>query len=480
MIDAAMRRLPFNAPRAEVWHAHTRRSASPALILLSVSLGAPEPASASTPSSPSPALNGERPGECPVGEGSAIAELACELAAGIGAVPAGTLVVTAPIESRSSLKDPAALGLLIGQVVAGQFRGGARAATELADLTRARALASRAGTLVHVNVVLENGELRVVANLYPVPARFWDRTRDPQPSPVAHAFASRRLDPEIRSHLPPVPLVAARVDRAELPESHVLALGCADLDRDGALELVLLGRQRVEVGRIRSGKLARTASHSLADLSPVAPSPLREPIGAVALHPGSHADVGTSDRAVLTRFDTAFQVGEQPDRRLPWPGGGCSRFSGAFVSSQIEPCTAADPIPPLTALGWNVDAVAGAVLIDREGRLRTLYAGRRADTPEAVVIDSRGRSVRVPEVGAQLAVGDLDGDGEPEVLASLDTAEPSHDAVVVRSWHRDGRLEERLRIPVGEGVRAIAVCPAESEAMAPIAIATDRQLWVVR
>ncbi len=417
---------------------------------------------------------------CSRGKASAISEVACELALALAELPNGALVVAAPTVSAAALRQPEELSRRIAANVAGRLGRGARAADAAADLTRARALASQAGTLVHLAVTLEAAEVRVVADVFPVPARFWDRVRDPRPSPVLHAFASRRLDPEIRSFLPPVPIVARHVDRADLPESQVVALGCDDLDLDGASELVLLGRHAVVLGRLRKGALERAASVELAGLSPVAQSPLREPIGSVAVSAGSHVDVGTSDRAFMVRLDRALHLTEKPGRRLPWPAGGCSRFVGPVLAGQIEPCVATDPAPALDALGWGTDAVGGAALLDRAGRLRSIYAGRRGDTPEVVLVDGDRRTARVPEAGAQLAVADLDGDGDPELLTSLDTLDPTVDAVVVRTWRGDGSVEERLRVPVPEGVRAVGVCPSDGESMAPIAIATTRSLWIVR
>jgi len=438
---------------------------------------APEPAQAqaATPAAAAPA-----PPPCGRGRSAAISEIACELALALATAPAGALVVAAPLASAAPLRQPDELARRLAANLAGRLGRGARAADEIADLTRARALASAAGNLVHLATTLEAGEVRVVADVYPVPARFWDRVRDPRPSPVLHAFASRRLDPEIRSFLPPVPLVASRVDRAALPESPVVSLACDDLDLDGVPEVVLVGRHALSVGRLRQGAFERAASVELSALSPVAQSPLREPIGSVVVTPGSFLDVGTSDRAFMMRLDGLLHLTEHPGRRLPWPAGGCSRFAGPVLASSIERCVATDPAPALDDFGWGTDAIAGAALLDRAGRLRSIYAGRRGDAAEVVLLDGDRRSARIAEAGAQLAVSDLDGDGEPEVLASLDTLDPAADAVVVRTWHGDGRVEERLRVPVPEGVRAIGVCPPEGEKMTPIAIATSRSLWIVR
>jgi hypothetical protein len=97
-----------------------------------------------------------------------------------------------------------------------------------------------------------------------------------------------------------------------------------------------------------------------------------------------------------------------------------------------------------------------------------------------VLVDDRGRRARISGVGAQLAIGDLDGDGQPELVSGSDTLDPAADALVVHTWQDDGKLVERLRIGVPSGVRAVAICPPESAGQAPIAVATGDGVWIVR
>jgi hypothetical protein len=85
----------------------------------------------------------------------------------------------------------------------------------------------------------------------------------------------------------------------------------------------------------------------------------------------------------------------------------------------------------------------------------------------------------LPRAGAQLALGDLDGDGAPEIATSLDTLEAHADALVVYSW-LDSALRERLRLPVPSGIRALALCPARTLSMGPILAATREALWLVQ
>jgi hypothetical protein len=95
-------------------------------------------------------------------------------------------------------------------------------------------------------------------------------------------------------------------------------------------------------------------------------------------------------------------------------------------------------------------------------------------------MDDTGRSVRIPGAGGQLALGDLDLDGAPELVSSSDTRAPSSDVLTVRSWGTDGVVRERFRLAVPDGIRALATCPSEDARAAPIVVATGSGLWIVR
>lgn len=418
------------------------------------------------------------PAACSRGARSALAELSCELGRSLPRLPAGTLVVAAPLASDAAVQSPAALTARLAHVVAGSL--GARATDVPAALARARTLASSAGTLLHLRAEIVRGELRLVADLYPVPKSFWDRVRDPEPSPSAHAFASRRLDAELRTFLPPVPLVAKRVEKSTTREAHPVALGCGDVDGDGTLELVLVSRHRVSLGRVRGGRFVASVTRAWSELSPLSRAPLREPIASVWIEPGRHVDVGISDRLETIRFSGALAPGARLGRRLPWPGGGCAHLVGLSVQPTIEACAAGDPPPALARMDRPADALAGGHVVGSDGTARLVRAERVFNEPVALLSDDGGRTARVEGVGAQLAVGDVDGDGQPELVTGADVLDASGDALIVHTWQRDGRTAERLRIAVPGGVRALAICPPDSAGLAPIALATSGALWIVR
>jgi hypothetical protein len=126
-----------------------------------------------------------------------------------------------------------------------------------------------------------------------------------------------------------------------------------------------------------------------------------------------------------------------------------------------------------------MDAMAGTRYSDVSGQLVTAWAMRDPEDQTLWLADDRDNRAKLPNVGAQVALGDLDRDGYVEVLVSENTLDPKADALLVYTWQPEG-LVSRYRLPVPSGVSAIAVCPPEDLGLSPIAIASDKSLWVVR
>lgn len=408
--------------------------------------------------------------------GSAVSAVACELARGLGDVPAGALVVSAPIRADVELERGEQLSARLARLVAG--RTGGKSHPEPVAAGAARALASTAGTLVFLQPELKHGELRVTADVIPIPKRFWDRVRDPRPDPTAHAFSSRPIDAELRTFLPVVPLVAERVDKARIVDGPAVALACGDITGDGNSELIWVGRRRLRVGVIRSKRFVTRALAEWSSLSPIHPTPLREPIGTAVLRGPHRLDAGLTDRARGVRLDGDLKKVAQLEAPLPWPPAGCIDRKGIALSARRTPCAGEGaPDAPNQRL---VDAVAGATITTKQGAERHVRASRTANGSTVELRDDGGRTARVTSVGAQLAVGDVDGDGQPEIISGADTRDPGSDAVVVRTWTDAGSVSERYRLAVPKGVRALALCPARSTGRAPIAVATGDGVWLIR
>lgn len=394
--------------------------------------------------------------ECPRGSGPALGELACEVARALGDRAARALVVAVRPEGDDAKTRADGLGVRLAELVAGAIGPDARGLRTAEPESRTAALPWKTRPLVLLHVTIEAERVRVNADLHTTYPRLWQRAKSEKLGPVAHGFAERGVDGEVRSFLPRVPLVATTVHRAQGVDPDLVALACGDVDRDGSLEIAALGRQRIALGRVRAGAFRPFATRSLGELAPIAPAPLREPIAVAWIPEPGVLEIGTSDRAGALRLDRKLEPVASLDGRLPWPGGG--------VLAKLE-------------TGGEIDAIAGAALVSEKGVLRRVRAERRPDG--TVKLADGKRSASLERLGAQLAVGDLDSDGNPELVASLDTLDPQADALVVYSWLDGKKPEERLRIPAPGGVKALAVCPARALRMAPIAAKVGDRLWIV-
>jgi len=427
---------------------------------------------------------------------AAISRIVDALARELGPVDDRALVVAAPLTSDSQAPRGAQLTALIATQLAGRIGAGARPRVEPTPLGEARAAAGGAPALVHLQVEIVAGKLRVTADVFPVPRTVWARIRDPEPGPIAHAFAQAHLDAEIRTYLAPVPLVAAlTVERAKNFESDVVALACGDIDGDGAPEILSVSRRRISLLRLRGGQVIPVVSRPWVELAGVHPTPLREPIGFATMvqrAPGGEplppfADVGLTDRARSLRVDGRLQVtAEMAGIAVPdGAGTACTRLWGLSISGPLGPCAPGDPQPVSGSVGGQYDALASARLLTPRGEAFSVWAGRERGAVE--IRDDAGRRQGLSSAGAQLAVGDLDQDGDPEILASLDVQSALEDAVVVWTWPRSKvakagaeKPREALRLPAPAGVHALAVCPPDGPGRAPFAVATSDEIWVVR
>ncbi|MET0591754.1 MAG: hypothetical protein ABW133_03585, partial [Polyangiaceae bacterium] len=303
-----------------------------------------------------------------------------------------------------------------------------------------------------------------------------------------HAFAAARIDGEVRSYLAPVPLVGARIDRATLDDKEVVALACGDVLGDGSVEIVALSRRRITIGRARGGRFAALRSVALRDLSGIAAAPRREPVGGIALGPSQRGapriDVGITDRARGSRLDGDLKlIGAIHGVPFATPeGDACLTPGGSTSATSVGKCADSDLAPPPFDAGEPRDAIATAVFVDPRGAVRTATAIRDPRTGE-IKLESGDRTVTVPRSGAQIALGDLDQDGAPEIVTTLDVLPKPQggvdDALVVTTWEPDGTLREKSRTQVPTGVRAVAACPPEGGAGA-IVMATPGELWIVR
>jgi hypothetical protein len=400
---------------------------------------------------------------------SCIATTAQQTVAAVGAVPSGALVVAAPLESDVApiANKGTELALRVASVVAGKIPG-AHAAARTASLDDARAIAARASRLVYVRVQIVKSQLRVTVDAYPVVRNVWDRARLPPPPPSGHAYAAAPIDAEVRAFFPPIPLVLGSVYKASGAAGDVLAAACGDLDGDGAPEILLVGRERVSLARLRANRVQVDRSVAWSALAKRVPVPLREPLGGAAIETG-RAFVGTSDRGGVA-LDADLGAPKPLPGGIPIGAGLC-----APVSTSRLPLRAGGPCDVAALPGDGAsDAASAYDLVTSAGK------------GEVAVATSAGGKLSVSlggvekatfdQAGAQVVVLDADLDGTPEVAFASDATEG--DAITIATVG-DGGARVVKRIPAPAGVRALAACPPMGGGAGLVAV-VGSEVWLVR
>ncbi len=410
---------------------------------------------------------------------SALATIAPEVVKGLGAVPASAVVIASPLASDQPSPKGDELSVRVAQLVAGKIGGTARPHGKAEPLAAARATAGKAGALVFLQVEVAKGEVRVTADLYPSMANAWDRVRIAAPAPLAHAFASGAIDAEVRAFLTPILLEQASLHRAKHDEGEVLALGCGDLDGDGGMELAFVSRARVVLGHLKAGKLALGRAAPWSALSPRVGVPLREPLaGAVIRGPGALL-VGITDRGGVQLDQNLAPAASLVGVPVPLAkDGGCAHASpeSQIFEGDVTACAAQDARPAVLASppGRKFDAFASAEIVQRDGSVKPIWVDR--EPGGKLRIRFGDQSLSVEGAGAQIAVGDLDLDGVPEIVTTSDAGD---DALLISSWAPQG-LRPRARLPAPNGVRALAVCPPETRGIPSVAAVVGGEVWLWR
>jgi hypothetical protein len=463
----------------------TCRAAIGSIVLVCASAATPETrvfgAPAPAPQAPAP--------------GSATSQIAGRLASDLAPSAKEAVVFVAPLRSDEPAPRGAELASKLAAMIAGALGPGASARAEPVPLATAQAMAREAKALVYVQIDIAHGQIQATADAYRTTRNVWDRARQPVPSPVAHVFAAARIDGEVRAYLAPVSIVANRIDRVTTEDRDVVAIACGDVDDDGALEIVTLGRRRVAIGRARAGRFVPSKVVLLRDLSAIAPSPLREPLGGVTIVPArgaqpTHIDLGITDRARGSRLDGDLRV-LGPIAGVPFarsPGDACVTFQGSTLSAVVAKCADGDAPVDTADMEAPLDAAAHATFVGADGAIRSVGATRDPRSAE-LRLRSGTETVTLPHAGAQIALADLDQDGSPEIISTLDVAAkasigeqakpPEADALVITTWQPGTGLQERARTAVPGGVRAVAACPPDGAGAAPVVIATSGELWII-
>ncbi len=412
----------------------------------------------------------------------ALETLAPEIARSLGTVPAGTVVVVSPLASDLPAPKGDELAVRLGALIAGKLGGTTRSHPQVAQLSTARAVSGKGGALVYVGIEIAKGELRASADLYPVMRNGWDRIRVPAPPPRAHAFATAPLDAEARAFLPPIILEQASIHKVRHDEGEVIAMACGDMDSDGGMELVLVSRARVAMGHVRGGRFLAEKFAPWGALAPRLPVPLREPLAGAEFQPKSQGGglfVGSSDRggvsldgnlAVRTSL-RGLPVGVQGGDACATLNPEESAYEGVVSSCSLM---VRDQVVRMTPPAARFDAVGAADVVSSTGKTRAIAVAREPGGKLKMRLGEDTRSL--DGVGAQVAVGDLDQDGVPEIITSMDAGE---DAIAITSWD-GGEPRLRRRIAAPPGVRALAVCAPEMRGVPAVVAVVAGEVWIVR
>lgn len=412
------------------------------------------------------------------GASGAIDATATKVAVSMGVSTQAMLVVAAPLVSDQPTTKGDELALRVASVLAGKIGGASHAHPKVASLSVARAAAGHTQGLIYVSTQLEKGELRVTVDSYASLANGWDRARAPAPPPRAHAFAAAPVDAEVRTFFSPVLLEQASLHKAHHDEGNVLAVACGDIDGDGGMEIALISRVRVSIGHLRgkSGQEAFVASKrsdwtALANASPV---PLREPLAGAAFASGA-LYAGTSDRGGVELGPDLTTRGALSG--IPIGGSRCARIdpAAAAFAGDSRSCSALSDASALAMPLAHFDAAAVAPIVDAKGTERAATAARDADGKLVVRFGTGTRTF--DDVGAQVAIGDLDLDGVPEIVTTRNVA--ADDSIEI--WSYDGsQTRERKKIPAPGGVNALAICPPEATGAPALVAVVGSEVWLVR
>ncbi|HEY6078299.1 MAG TPA: hypothetical protein VIW29_05820 [Polyangiaceae bacterium] len=391
-------------------------------------------------------------GSCAGSHGS-LARVGCRLAQELLPSAAGAEVTVVELKSDRELPRPAALRERLRDVA-------------VAALAAPRGSNERSKLRLELRLEASHGVLRVSAELRRA-VGLWQRARSQRTDVERRAFVEVPLDAELRALVPPPPLVVSQVLKLKAPERGIVALACGALDPDGGQELALVSRSSVRVGRIVKGVFAERSKASWSKLSVIAPAPLREPIASADITRAGRLRVGITDRRDGVELDAALSVTARFEGRLPVPGGGCVSRSGVGLSGLLGECRPGDGAPA-RQLGSVLDALAGSSAAQL-GRELTTGAIERAGQP---------LSLSAPP-GAQLALGDADADGRPELAYSSNSSDGTSDRLTIVSL--DGaRAQLRFELAAPH-IGAIGICARpEGSGMAPIALASGSELWLIQ
>ncbi len=367
------------------------------------------------------------------------------------------------------------------------------------------AAAARAGDArtVDVRISLRSRSVRIEGAVFAARDGALASVYAPAPERLSTFVLERPLGADLTRWFGAPPRVDAESISAvsmALPARGYAALVATDLDGDGTNELVLARDERVEAVRLRS---ARGAS-AVAVARPVGSASLRAIPPATAPSRRSFGTVVPVDAGALFRLSDhrgAFRAVRLVGRRIeidPAPASPCADplafpledACASFVTGRdwlSAELTGRDGAPPPPALPAGFYARASRTVRQPDG----------SDVTYEALVTPRGRlGTRVGErrtgladVGAALAMADLDADGSPELLVSSSRAIGEGDVLRVLRLRPDGALLSVWESPPLTGSVLLAGAGDLDGDGAPELLAVEEpapgasepaRLWVVR
>jgi len=389
---------------------------------------------------------------CEVALGS-LAQMGRGLLQQLGDSAAAARVSVISLKSDRELPDPAALRERVRSAIAAAVHGSSQQTAP-------------GGLTLEIGIEKSGGVLRVSADLRRA-GGLWRRLHRDRSSAERHAFVEVPLDAELRTLIPPPPLVVSETIKLKAPERGTIALGCGGLGPDGAQELALVSRSSIRVGHVVRGTFVERKRAAWSALSPVAAVPLREPIATAEVTRLGLLRVGSSDRRDGLELSPELTVTRRFEGLLPVAAETCSARTGIGYAAQLTDCASRS----------SVATSAAPVVADAWAGLENWAVAREAVSAQLVKLGSRSLAEPL-RVGAQLALGDADNDGSPELAYSRDSLDPADDRLTIVTLE-DQRAVRRFEVPA-PGITAIAICNRVGPTMAPIVIATGDELWILR
>jgi hypothetical protein len=325
----------------------------------------------------------------------------------------------------------------------------------------AEALAREQGAraLVRLSLGVEAGELRAKGDVLGTWVNFWSGRTATRPASPAAALVQA-----VTADAPALALAAVEPTRTPTPTPEAprpprllgavltslprppAALASGDLDGDGKDEVIALTERSVFVFSA-DGQLV--AEHSLEALPP-GPTPTREPFGALAVLSGPPR---------LAAFSTRFAQGEVLALEA-----GSLRAVARLDAVPLGPEARGGFVPGQTAFTSEV-RLGGTVLPGVPARFVTFSSAHS----RVLLVHPDGTASFFPRpsvapvplsgLGAGSALGDLDGDGTPELLTTSPEFQPSPEALrVFKTNGSDPTIHELLwqgPLPAGRALQVV-------------------------